>query len=196
MGMRVPRWGLALLASGVLLAGCGGGQDEDKGDDDSSSASPSPSAGDDNSSGEPGTLSGTFTGAFRKVDNPPEGTDDVKGTVEMEVGDDGTKVSVEVEGLEDKAVYVAHVHKDACAAADPGGAHYKYDPDGGDQPPNEIHLDVKNEDGKGTGEAENDDAATSEARSVVLHLKRAANAKKDETKPPKVACADLVKEQG
>lgn len=168
IGMRGRLPVLAALTAGLLLAGCGGG-DKKASDEGSPGPSASPSA-------EP--LSGTFSGGFHNVDNPPEGTGDITGTAKMEVDDDRTKVSVDVQGLAGKAVYVAHVHNDACAAADPGGAHYKFDPNGGDMPPNEIHLTLDNKDGHGTAEAQNDDQATSSARSVVIHLKRSAEDRK------------------
>jgi hypothetical protein len=184
MNKRLP---ILLLAAGSLvLSGCGGSNDKDD-DTTSPAASASPST-------TPGPLQGTYTGAFANVPKPPEGAGEVTGTAEMVVSASGTKVTVTADGLDAKAVYVAHVHDDACAADDPGGEHYKFDPDGGDKPPNEIHITtIKVTGKKGTGEASVKGQATDDARSVVLHLKRAAGAKADEAKPPKVACADLVK---
>jgi hypothetical protein len=185
-------WGrgpvLALVTAGVLLAGCAKG-DDDTSASDSASAVESPPA---TVTPEPGKAEGTYAGDFHLVDNPPEDTKDVTGTAKMVVGDDGTEVTVDAAGLVDKASYIAFVYDDACAAAEPGGAHYVIDPDADDDSAM-IHLEIEVKDGKGTAEAKSDKQATTAARSVIIHLLRAADAKKDEKNPPKVACADLVK---
>lgn len=178
---------LAVVAAGVLLAGCGGGGSGDEEDSDSASAEESPSA-----SAEPGKADGTWAGDFHNVPNPPEGTAVVTGTAEMVVDDDGTKVTVDVEGLEEKASYVAFVYNDACAADEPGGEHYMFDPESTAES-NMIHLPIEIKDGKGTAEVKSDEPATTAARSVIIHLVRTPEAKKDEKTPPKIACADFVK---
>jgi hypothetical protein len=187
MKKRLPI--LFLTAGSLLLAGCGGGKTDTTADDNATpdaSASPSASAG---------AVEGTFAGTFSNVPKPPDGSPAITGTATMIVSATGTKVTVSADGLDPKAVYVAHVHDDACAADDPGGAHFKFDPAGADKPPNEIHVTTIKVTGKtGTGNATVAGKATGDARSVVIHVKRAAGAKADEAKPPKLACADLVKQ--
>ncbi len=163
------------VALALVLAGCGG-------DDDDDSASETPQISD-----------GSFTGDFAKISTAPKGTKKIGGTAEMVLSAAGTEVTIAASGLNPKAVYVAHVHADSCSAADPGGAHFKYTPDGGDMPPNELHLPVSvNAKGKGSGQTTNPVKAGPGGKSVVIHLKRPAGAKQDEVKPPKVACADLA----
>lgn len=185
MRTRLPI--LLLTAGSLLLAGCGGAKSDDDVADTASEASASPSA-------TAGSLEGSFAGTFANVPKPPEGSPEVTGIAEMVVSGSETKVAIKADGLDSKAVYVAHVHDDACAADDPGGAHFKFDADGGDKPPNEIHIaTIKIKDKQGTGETSVKDKATGDARSVVIHVKRAAGEKSDEAKPPKLACADLVR---
>ena len=163
------------LTLALLLTGCG--------DDD----------GDDTAAESPEISDGSFTGQFAKVSTAPKGVKKITGTAEMVLSASGTQVSLTAAGLHPKAVYVAHVHAEACSAADPGGPHFKYAPAGGDLPPNELHLPVSvSKKGKGTGQTTNAVKAGPEAKSVVIHLKRPAGAKKDEAKPPKLACADLT----
>jgi plastocyanin len=67
---------------------------------------------------------------------------------------------------------MAHLHTEGCEASDPGGPHFKFDPQGGDEPPNEIHLSfTANGDGSGKAEATADqEVPEGEAGSVVLHF--------------------------
>ncbi len=163
------------FALALVLGGCGG-------DDGEETATEAPQISD-----------GTFTGKFAKVPTAPKGTKKITGTARMVLSASGTEVTLAAGGLDPKAVYVAHVHADVCSAADPGGPHFKYTPTGGDLPPNELHLPVSvNGKGKGSGQATNAVKAGPEAKSVVIHLQRAAGAKKNEAKPPKLACADLA----
>ena len=163
------------LALTVLLAGCGG-------DDGDETATDSPQISD-----------GSLTGKFAKVASAPKGTKKITGTAEMVLSASGTQVTITASGLDPKAAYVAHVHADACSAADPGGPHYMYTPNGGAMPPNELHLPVSvNDKGKGSGQTTNAVKAGPEAKSVVIHVSKKAGAKKPEATPPKLACADLV----
>lgn len=162
-------------ALALVLAGCG-----DDADDDTAAETPQ-------------IADGTFSGKFAKLATAPKGTKKIGGTAEMVLNASGTQVSITATGLDPKAVYVAHVHADSCSAADPGGAHYKYTVDGGDLPPNELHMAVTvKKNGKGSGQTTNPVKTGPEAKSVVIHLKRPAGAKADEAKPPKLACADLA----
>ncbi len=163
------------VALALVLTGCGG-------DDDDDTASETPQISD-----------GSFSGKFAKVKAAPKGTKKIGGTAEMVLSASGTQVTIAATNLDPKAVYVAHVHAEACSAADPGGAHFKYTPDGGDMPPNELHMPITvKANGKGSGQTTNPVKAGSDAKSVVIHLKRPAGAKADEVKPPKLACADLA----
>lgn len=170
MNRRLAASAAALL---LVLTGCG--------DDDDDTASQAPEVAD-----------GNFKGSFAKVAGAPKGTKKIAGSATMTVEDSGTSLALSVTGLNPKAAYIAHVHNDVCSAADPGGAHFKYDPAGGDLPPNELHIAVDvSKAGKGTGATSNPAEAGPSAKSVVIHLKKAAGAKKAETTPPKLACADF-----
>lgn len=181
--MKTPRTLATVAAAALLLAGCGGG--------DKKAAAPTPLT-----SQTKGAR--VFGGAFANVKNAPPDSGAVVGTAEMIVADGRTRVTLLVTGLDNKALYVGHVHNDVCSAVDPGGAHFKFDPNGGDQPPNEIHLNIQFEVnrqgdklGAITSDVTADRAAGPDAKSVVIHLKRARGAGLDAAKPPKVACADL-----
>ena len=174
--MKIFRAAVPVALTSLLLTGCG----DDKKDSGDTAA-------------ETTVPDGTFSGAFALVSTAPKTTKKITGTAKMVLSASGTEVTINAKGLDPKAVYVAHVHADSCSAADPGGPHFKYAPDGGDIPPNEIHLAVAvTKNGKGTGEATNAVKAGPAAKSVVIHLKRPAGAKADEAKPPKLACADLA----
>ncbi|HUR73919.1 MAG TPA: hypothetical protein VMZ00_06560 [Sporichthya sp.] len=163
------------VALALMLAGCGGGGDDQN-------VTPTAQVSD-----------GTFSGKFAKLATAPKGTKKIGGTAEMVLSAAGTQVTINATGLNPKAVYVAHVHADSCSAADPGGPHFKYTPDGGDMPPNELHMAVTvKQNGKGSAQTTNPVKAGPDAKSVVIHVKRQAGAKADEIKPPKVACADLA----
>lgn len=185
-GMKTRLPILLLTAGSLLLAGCGGGDKDEDTAENAPDASSSPAS-------TPEPLDGTFAGTFANVPEPPKDSPEVTGTVEMVVSGSGTKVTIAAEGLDDKAVYVAHVHADACAADDPGGAHFMFDSAGAAKPPNEIHVALKVSGKKGAGEASNPKAVTNAAKSMVIHVKRAAGETKDAEKPPKLACADFVK---
>jgi Cu-Zn family superoxide dismutase len=174
--MRIHPAAIPVALTLVLVAGCGKNSDKA-----STTASDSQ------------IPDGTFKGHFAKVSIAPKGTGKIGGTAEMVLSAAGTQVTIAATGLDPKAVYVAHVHNAACSAPDPGGAHFKYTPTGGDEPPNEIHLAITvNAKGKGTAQTTNPVKAGPDAKSVVIHVKRPAGAKADEVKPPKVACADLA----
>ena len=135
---------------------------------------------------------GSYAGKFSNVADAPTGSKAVKGTATMVISAHSTKVSLDARGLDPKAVYVAHVHKLSCSDME-GGTHFQFDPSGPMAPPNEIWLTpIKvSKKGKGTAKVTVKKKATSDAKSVVIHLKRAAGSTTDEAKPPKLACADL-----
>ena len=122
------------------------------------------------------------SGSFALLDTRPEGYDGVAGEAYLARYDNGTTVTVELSGLLPDVEYISHVHEDECS--ENGGDHYKFDPDGSDMPPNEIHLAfVSAADGAGFMTAENDMVAGADARSVVVHPV--------ELLDNKIACAPL-----
>lgn len=174
--MNIHRAAVPVALAALALTACGDDKDETA-----------------NTSADTSVPDGTFSGKFALVSTAPKGTKKVTGTAEMVLSASGTQVTINAKGLDPKAVYVAHVHAAACSAADPGGPHFKYTADGGDEPPNELHLAITvSKNGKGTGQTTNPVKAGPDAKSVVIHLKRPAGAKADEVKPPKLACADLA----
>lgn len=122
------------------------------------------------------------TGTFELLDTRPEGYDDVIGEGYIARHDGGTTVTMEVGGLLPEVEFIAHVHEGDCSEG--GGDHYKFDPEGSDVPPNEIHLAfVSSADGQGFMTAENHMVAGEDARSLVVHpLELLDN---------KIACAPL-----
>lgn len=78
------------------------------------------------------TLQGSFVGSFA-----PAMASNLAGTAEMIVTANQTTVSVGLTGLTPNAEYVGHLHTGTCAA--PGG-HYMHDPDGPEEPPNELWV--------------------------------------------------------
>jgi hypothetical protein len=108
------------------------------------------------------------TADFVLLDTRPEGYDDVVGEAAIARYDAGTTVTVEVSSLMPGESYIAHLHDDVCS--ENGGAHYKFDPEGSDVPPNEIHLAfVADENGFGFMTAENAQVAGPEGVAVVVH---------------------------
>lgn len=119
-------------------------------------------------------------GDFDLLDGAPEGAPDVSGTAYLARTDDGTTLTVDLTGLEPDTDYMSHLHEGACA--DGAGDHFKFDGDGSDQPPNEVHLIVPADaDGGAATTITNENPDSQGARSMVLHLE-------DGTK---FACADL-----
>jgi|GEM_PF-1509460 len=197
---------LAAAPAAMLLAACGGG---DSSTSSSAGAGAAPSSDTSGTSGTatgeatptaastpeatPAALSGTYTGTFSNVADAPKGTGTIGGTATMKVSASGTVVSIAATGLDPKNTYIAHVHNKSCSENE-GGDHFKFDPAGPSKPPNEIWLTPVTVTGKdGKAKATSTKKVNSSAKSVVLHLKRAAGSTTDEAKPPKLACADLAK---
>jgi hypothetical protein len=187
----------------LLLAACGGSDSKDTAQPSGTGASAEPSSssmpGMDMSSpmatSTPEALAaGTYTGTFSNVADAPAGTKTIGGTATMVLGKKTTTVTLAATGLDPKAVYVAHVHKMACSDME-GGTHFQFTPGGDPMPPNEVWLTpvTVTSTGKGTAKATADKPVNSDAKSVVIHQKRAAGETTDAAKPPKLACADLAK---
>ncbi len=105
---------------------------------------------------------------FELLESRPDGFDDVFGTADVARHDDGTTVTLKLDGLAPKRQLLAHVHEGSCD--ENGGPHFKFDPDGSDNPPNEIHLLFNSgDDGSGFMTAENAQVVGDDARSIVVH---------------------------
>jgi len=135
---------LAALALAVGLAACGGSGDGEE----------------------------TVAGTFEPLVETPSAYKNVSGEAELTRSGGETTIALSVDGLAPDTEYMAHLHTGGCADTDPGGAHFKFDPEGGDMPPNEIHLSfTSNADGSGKAEVTSDQQVPAgEAGSVVLHL--------------------------
>lgn len=133
---------LLALVTSVALAACGGSDDES-----------------------------TVNGKFELVADAPLGYEGLTGEAELDRTEGGTEASIQLSGLMPDAEYMAHVHAAACDQPDPGGPHYKFDPNGTDEPPNEIHFTfTANADGEGEAEASNDQSIPDgDAGSIVVH---------------------------
>lgn len=163
----------ACLLALSACAGTGGG--------DQVVAEPTPAAGE----------AAAVEGTFEPLEGRPAGYDDVAGSASVTI-EDGTAATVEVTGLKAGRAYVAHVHEQPCSQ-DAGGAHFKFDPEGSDTPPNEVHFRLEADDaGAARAEATNEqDLPIDQALSVVVHeLPEGGHAEMDGHQP-KIACADL-----
>jgi len=114
----------------------------------------------------------TVAGTFEPLPNTPAIYDNISGEADLTRSDGETTVAISLNGLAPNAEYMAHLHTEGCGASDPGGPHFKFDPQGGDEPPNEIHLSfTANGDGSGKAEVTADqEVPEGEAGSVVLHF--------------------------
>ena len=122
------------------------------------------------------------TGAFDLLETAPIGYDGAAGTAWLARHEGGTTVTVELSGLVPNVRHIAHVHAGSCDQA--GGPHFRFDPDGGELPPNEIHLMFESDaNGMGLMTTANAQVAGDGARSLVVHPMHAMDTK--------VACADL-----
>lgn len=183
---RIARLGAVLpaVALSLALTACG--------DDEGSKTIAEPTATPPPVDNAEALAPGTWTGTFASLATAPKGTATIGGTARMVVTGKDTTASIAATGLDPKGVYVVHVHKAACSA-DGGGTHFMFDSSGEPKPPNELWVTpVKVAGKKGTGTGKVDKPVTSDAKSMVIHLKRAPGAKADEAKPPKLACADLA----
>jgi Cu/Zn superoxide dismutase len=145
--MKHARIAVSVLAAGLAafaLAACGGSSDDE---------------------------TEAVSGQVESLAGAPGGDRDVTGEATLERTDGGTTVSLNLTGLEPDKAYVAHLHTGGCDQADPGGPHFKFDAEGGDEPPNEIHLEFRSKaDGAASASAaSNREVPAGEAGSVVIH---------------------------
>jgi len=133
-----------------------------------------------------------YVGTFSNVPSAPKGTGPIGGTADMVVTTRATTTGINATGLDPKNVYIADVHNQPCFI-DEGGGRFLFDPAGPQVPPNAIWLwpITVTADGRGAAATTSARPAGPRAKSVVIHLKRAAGATADEVHPPKLACADL-----
>lgn len=133
-----------------------------------------------------------YLGTFTNVPSAPPGTPPIGGIASMVVTTRATTTAIDAEGLDPKNVYIADVHDQPCFI-DEGGNRFLFDPKGPQTPPNAIWLTPieVDADGRGTATTTSPAPAGPRAKSVVIHLLRAAGETKDNTDPPKLACADL-----
>lgn len=129
------------------------------------------SCGDGDTGGYGGSDAEVVSGQFERVVGAPAGYEAVAGEATVERADGRTTVSLDLRGLAPEGEYVAHLHSGGCDQADPGGPHFKFNPKGSDEPPNEIHLAFSaNGQGAATAKASsNREVPSGEAGSVVLH---------------------------
>lgn len=111
------------------------------------------------------------SGTLEPLSGAPAEYQGVAGEATLERADGGTTVSLSADGLKPKTAYVAHLHTQGCDQADPGGPHFKFDPRGADEPPNELHLSLlAGASGSASGKATSDrEVPVGEAGSLVLH---------------------------
>lgn len=154
-------------------------------------------------------------GQFALVPDAPSGYDSLSGEATLERSDGRTVIALDLEGLQPDNAYEAHLHSGGCDQADPGGPHFKFDPKGSEEPPNEIHLDFVSS-GGGDGKARvtsKGEVPLGEAGSIVLHgagdhttstdggeaetvFVHAGHHHEEESAPVKIACADLEGDGG
>jgi hypothetical protein len=135
-----------------------------------------------------------YIGKFANVASAPKGTPPISGEASMVVTTRATTTSVYLKGLDPKNTYAADVHDHACFENE-GGNRFLFDPNGPPYPPNAIFLLPIKVNATGVGTATTTSAAPAgpRAKSIILHLLRAAGSDKDEANPPRLACADLVR---
>jgi len=124
-------------------------------------------------------------GQLEALPSAPASDKAVAGEATLQRVEGRTTVSLRATGLEPGTEYVAHLHTGGCDQADPGGPHFQFDAEGGDEPPSEIHLEFRSgADGSGKATTStNREVPAGEAGSVVIHEAGGEQAK--------IACAEL-----
>ena len=156
---------LTTVLAGIVIAGCGESESFDVRTQTSTQSTAKTSTPDPT----------TASGAFKLVPNAPRGYPDLSGTAKLVRSERGTDASITLTGLQPNTQYASHVHAGPCDQPDPGGAHFKFDLNGSDTPPNEIHLPFTSDaGGRGAAEAHNDQTVPEgEGRSIVVHRDQA-----------------------
>ncbi len=121
-------------------------------------------------------------GTWIRLVTAPVAYADVTGTAQLAVHDQGTTVTLRLAQLPPGQSYMAHVHVNTCRML--GGDHFRFDSQGSDMPPNEIHLAFTSQaDGTGFMTVVNPHQAGAEAQSIVIHQM---------VDDLKLLCADLL----
>jgi len=120
-----------------------------------------------------------YVGTFSNVPSAPPDTHPIGGTADMVVTTRATTTGISATGLDPRNVYIADVHNQPCFI-DEGGGRFLFDPNGPPVPPNAIWLWPITVTASGRGTATTTSAAPAgpRAKSVVIHLKRAAGPKR------------------
>ena len=175
------------LAAVTLLAGCGGGGSSDQAASDDVLVASDPA-------------NKSFQGSFTNLKTAPKDLEAVTGLTELVVGHGKTRITITAAGLDNKGQYIGWLHADSCSAADPGGPHFKFDPNGADQPPNAIRFDITFEVDRhgaklnGITADQTVPGDASAAKSVVIYMRKSPHETLAEVNPPKLACANLAPE--
>ena len=113
----------------------------------------------------------TVSGSFETLSGAPAAYSGLAGRADLTRADGATKASVKLRGLVAGTSYTAHLHTGGCDGPEPGGPHFKFDPQGGDRPPNELHFGfVADAEGEASARAaSNREVPLGEAGSIVLH---------------------------
>jgi hypothetical protein len=146
--------------------------------------------GADGGSGAAATVKRAPLGVFVRVRDAPPAFAGVAGSAELTAGaNGGSDVSISLRGLRPDVRYIAHIHQGTCAEPDPGGPHFKFDADGPETPPNEIHLRfAANATGGATAQAHSTTAVPDRAAgSIVVHEDAPTQAAGAATGRPKAA---------
>ena len=103
---------------------------------------------------------------FIVLDGAPEGFAGAGGTAFLAL-DSATTLTVDVMGLTADTAVIGHLHAESCATN--GGPHFKFDADGGDTPPNEVHIAATADDTGSFSISVTNEMAATDAMSVVIH---------------------------
>lgn len=184
-----------LVAVGAVAAGCGGGDDSAGANGTKKSKPPSGSPHsaapphhegshlNDPSATPASDLPGAKQASFVLLETRPPGSDAVTGTAWLAQSGTGTTLTVTMTGLPAGGQYLGHLHALPCATEN-GGPHFRFNPSGSDQPPNEVHIGFASDPGgKATATITNDRQVGTGARSVVIHPADAVD--------NRLACADF-----
>lgn len=135
-----------------------------------------------------------YIGQFANLPSAPPGTPAIGGTASMVVTTRATTTGIAATGLDPKNVYIGDVHDKSCFIEE-GGGRFLFDPKGPQAPPNAIWIYPMEvgEDGSAYETTISPAPAGPRAKSLVIHLLRAAGETKDKADPPKLACADLAR---
>ncbi|CAN5205276.1 hypothetical protein BH09ACT12_BH09ACT12_00280 [soil metagenome] len=182
--MHLRRVTTSLAALSLLCATAACGDDEPEADDTTDGAGMSGMVMNDPEATPADEVDGDVaTGTFSVLDTAPPGSEGVAGQAWLAQNDDGTTVTIRLTGLVPDTAYVSHLHAQTCADDD-GGPHFTFDPAGGDDPPNEVHLAfTSTEDGVGEATITNDGQVGDRAPAIVVHPADAMD--------NRLACADF-----